>query len=69
VRRDGHLRSPDADLERYWIADAVNPGLRLLALRDGQWIDVAPDAGGRLHSTVCPRLILHPVKLLANLDG
>lgn len=53
----------------YWIADAVNPGIRLLALRDGQWTDVEPDSDGRLHSTVCPHLILDPETLLANLDG
>ena len=53
----------------YWIADAVSPGLRLLALKDGQWIEVEPDAAGRLHSTVCPDLVLNPATLLADLDA
>jgi Uma2 family endonuclease len=52
----------------YWIANAVRPSLRLLALRDGRYVEIEPDADGLLRSTVCPDLVLDPAALLANLD-
>jgi Uma2 family endonuclease len=51
------------------IADPDTPALRLFVLRDGRYVEVEPDADGRLHSTVVPGLVFDPATLLANLHG
>jgi Uma2 family endonuclease len=53
----------------YWIASSFRPSLRLLALRDGVYVEVDPEPDGRLRSTVAPNLILDPATLLADLDN
>ncbi|MGH2531722.1 MAG: Uma2 family endonuclease [Thermomicrobiales bacterium] len=49
------------------IADPDTPALRLFALREGRYVEVEPDADGRLHSHVVPGLVLDPSTLLADL--
>ncbi|MGH2559091.1 MAG: Uma2 family endonuclease [Thermomicrobiales bacterium] len=51
----------------YWVADPMTPDFRLMALRDGQYVPVEPDANGLLHSTVVPGLAVDPVVLLFGL--
>jgi Uma2 family endonuclease len=51
----------------YWLADADRPELAILALRDGQYVQVQPEPDGRLRSTVVPDLVVDPAQLLANL--
>ena len=57
------------DVPEYWIANSVRPSLRLLALRGGSYVEVEPDADGRLRSIVAPSLVLDPATLLADLDN
>ncbi|MGH2531723.1 MAG: Uma2 family endonuclease [Thermomicrobiales bacterium] len=49
------------------LADPDAPALRLFALREGRYVEVEPDADGRLHSTIVPGLVFDPATLLANL--
>lgn len=52
----------------YWIADPMSPGFRMLTLQDGAYVEVKPDAEGRLHSTVVPGLVVDPAELPALLN-
>ena len=52
----------------YWIANGVVPSLRLLALRNGEYVEIGPGPDGKLRSTVAPEFALDPAVLLADLD-
>jgi Uma2 family endonuclease len=49
-----------AGVPEYWVADPLAPSFQMLALVDGQYVPVEPDADGIFHSTVVPGLTVDP---------
>jgi hypothetical protein len=39
-----------------------------LTLPDGAYVEIPPEADGRIRSVVAPDLVLDPTRLFANLD-
>ena len=58
----------EAGVPEYWIADPHERTLRISVLRNGRYESLAPEADGRLRSTVLPELIVDPVAIFAVLD-
>jgi Uma2 family endonuclease len=52
----------------FWLADSIKRSLRGLTLPDGAYVEIPPEADGRIRSVVAPDLVLDPTRLFANLD-
>lgn len=58
----------EGGVPEYWILDPVAHVFRMLALVDGRYVPVTPEAG-LLRSTVVPGLVVDPAELFANLKS
>jgi Uma2 family endonuclease len=66
AKKDGyaHIGAPE-----YWLLDPDNEQAAFYQLREGQYVEIAPDDNGAFHSKVLPGLAIRPEWLWPDQEG